>query len=82
MKLPLILRNKEQTFRLSELATMLPDEPCYDTVRKWCCVGVDGPTSLVKLEKINSPVGYKSSVEAYMRFIAALNGCEYGEHDE
>lgn len=70
----LILVNKEDHYRLSELAEMLPDKPCYETVRKWCKVGVemDG-RPVMKMEYIISPVGWRSSVEAYYRFLKRLN---------
>ena len=70
----LILENQEDTYRLSELAKMLPDKPCYLTVKNWCCLGFEALGRTVYMEKISSPAGYRSSVEAYYRFLSALNG--------
>lgn len=69
-----ILINGEQHYLLSELAGMLPDSPHYKTVHNWCKIGVDiAGQPIVKMEYIISSRGWRSSVEAYYRFLKRLN---------
>lgn len=66
---------KEQVMPLRELGKHLPGKPRYSTLIDWCRQGrVNWNTrKRVKLEIINLPGGKASSLEAYLRFISALN---------
>lgn len=71
----LILDNAEKPYLLSELAKLVPGKPTYETVLDWVIRGRRHPDrdDRIKLEKINTPSGYASSIEAYWRWIRKFN---------
>jgi hypothetical protein len=74
---PLILQNNERHFPLRELARMLPDKPHRDSLRRWCRDGVqseDGDDVTMEFVWGTRKRCRRSSVEAYQRFIDAING--------
>ena len=68
----------EHVLPLKELGRKLPGRPEYTTMVAWCKQGrINWHTrKRVKLELIYLPGGRASSLEAYQRFVAALNACE------
>jgi len=64
-----------QALPFKELAKLIPHRPRHRTVRKWHEVGRKNPFTgeIVKLEAIHLPIGMGSSLEAYERFVEALN---------
>lgn len=70
----LILENEEETFCLKDLRKALKIKEHYMTLYLWCKRGVSrGLPRPIKMESIRAPRGIRSSVEAYHRFMAALN---------
>jgi len=71
------IEDREHTIALTRLCKLLPDEVTYETLRYWCLKGRrkdrNDPNSCVRMESVKKPCGLSSSVEAYWRFIAALN---------
>lgn len=78
-RLPLIIKNREEMIPLSKIGKALPRGPYdYRTIKLWCTVGRrrdrSDPASVVFLERVRSHGGgWCSSVEAYWRFLEALN---------
>lgn len=68
----------EQVMPLRDLGRKLPGKPHYNTLLDWCTEGrVNWHTRRrVKMELINLPGGKASSLEAYLRFIDALNSID------
>jgi hypothetical protein len=64
----LILERGEETFLLYTIAKKVDWEPCYKTVYNWCTKGYRG----IKLEYVLSPGGLRTSLEAYERFVLAI----------
>ncbi len=72
-----IFHRREATWPLSELGRLLPPKPSYQKLWNWCRRGRSHPYNhrrLVRMESIEEAGGLASSVEAYWRFIEALNG--------
>lgn len=72
-----ILARREATWPLSQLCRLLPPKPNYQMLWTWCKRGRTHPYDrrrIVKMEAIEEAGGLASSVEAYWRFIEALNG--------
>lgn len=69
---------KETVMPLSDLGKHLPGRPRYKTLLQWCQEGrINWNTRRkVKMELINLPSGKASSLEAYLRFIDALNSLD------
>ena len=76
----LLIRNRETLIPLTEMCKKLDGGPyCYYTLIKWCSKGKlrdvrDEKSGRVKLERVKAGRGWASSMEAYLRFLTALNG--------
>jgi hypothetical protein len=71
----------EQPILLRDLARVLPERPNYDTVLKWCRRGLlrnrrGVAKRRVKIECVRLTTGLGSSIQAYRRFLLALDGRE------
>lgn len=66
---------QEPVMPLSELRRHLPGRPNYCTLMDWCRTGRMNKKTRqrVKLEAVRLPAGTASSLQAYLRFIDALN---------
>jgi hypothetical protein len=66
---------EEKVIPLRELGKKLPDRPRYTTVVGWVTLGRRNMYSgkRVRMECLKMPYGLASSIEAYKRFLAALN---------
>lgn len=77
-ELPLILRNNERHFTLSDLARILPEKPSYELLWSWCTRGIDNiDGERIFLEFVwglQSRRCRRSSVEAYNRFVKRKQG--------
>ncbi len=65
----------EEALPLKDLGKQLPGRPRYTTILSWCQDGrVNNNTGQrVRMEMVQLPAGYASSVAAYLRFIDRLN---------
>lgn len=68
----------EQAMPIKDLAKLLPGKPSYFTIREWVLEGRRNiyTRARVKMDSVQLPTGMASSMEAYQRFIAALNALE------
>lgn len=66
---------KEELLPLSQLRRHLPGKPQYATLWDWCTRGRTNRATgkHVKLEQVSLPSGMHSSLEAFTRFLKALN---------
>jgi len=73
---------REGAVLLNELRTQLPGRPRWRTVRLWVTQGViphamrgrpNTGKHRVQLQTVDHPLGSATSMEAYRRFIVALN---------
>ena len=69
-----ILKNGEKTILLSDFGRQLPDKRKYEAILRWTTHGRTGVRGKrIKLERVQTPGGWATSLEAYQRFLERLN---------
>jgi hypothetical protein len=76
---PLILQNNERYYPLRVLAKLLPERPHKNSLVNWCRDGARSEDGQVVTMEFVWGIGMRrrcrqSSLEAYQRFIEAING--------
>lgn len=66
--------HNERCHTLGKLALLLPQKRTPRTLKNWCLSGVRTPVGIVKMESIQYGGERISSLEAFERFIAKING--------
>lgn len=65
----------EVVYPLKDMKKLISSKPTYETLVGWAKRGIlnHETKQMVKLETIKLPLGRGTSVEAYQRFLVALN---------